>query len=38
MASDCTRQGYACVQAMTVNAMPTMTCDVAPPADAGADG
>jgi hypothetical protein len=38
MASDCTRQGYACVQAMTVDAMPTTTCDVAPPMDAGADG
>jgi hypothetical protein len=35
MATDCTRQGYTCVDAMTVNAMPTKTCDVAPVADAG---
>jgi hypothetical protein len=31
MASDCTRSGYACVDAMTVTSMATKTCDVPQP-------
>ena len=29
-AADCTRAGYACVEAMTVTSAPTTTCDIAP--------
>jgi hypothetical protein len=36
-ASDCTRSGYACVDAMLVTNMPTKTCDVAETTDAGGD-